>query len=137
MSYDRVEALKAAVEGECDGLALSDEQARNILDYLASAQAASAEPRNQCDGCQAGMPMRGDLHTDSAGRAVMACQKDRYTTTSPAGPDPTALQPALRRLIDSICIVNNMACWDHAAMYDLRDHINTLTPRALGPEAQQ
>lgn len=44
MSHDRVEALKAAVEGECDGLALSDDQARNILDYLASAQAASAEP---------------------------------------------------------------------------------------------
>lgn len=34
--------------------------------------------KNQCDGCQAGKPLRGTLHIDDAGHAVMSCQMDRY-----------------------------------------------------------
>jgi hypothetical protein len=30
----RIEALKIAIEGECDGLAINDSQARSILQYL-------------------------------------------------------------------------------------------------------
>jgi len=32
----------------------------------------------------------------------------------------------LRRIADSICVIDGMACWDHGAMYDLRDEIERL-----------
>ena len=48
---------------------------------------AEAVPRNQCDGCQAGMPMRGDIHTDD-GHAVMLCQRERYAPPA-AQAEPT------------------------------------------------
>lgn len=39
-----IEALKAAIEGECDGLAIDDAQATTILSYVAQAERAEAEP---------------------------------------------------------------------------------------------
>lgn len=36
--------------------------------------ACGAKESNQCDGCQQGAPLRGDLHIDKDDRAFMACQ---------------------------------------------------------------
>ena len=32
----------------------------------------------------------------------------------------------LRQMADSVCIIDDMACWDHGAMFDLRDEIERL-----------
>ena len=33
---------------------------------------------NQCDGCRSGQELRGSLHVDRHGKAVMVCQADKY-----------------------------------------------------------
>lgn len=40
--------------------------------------------QNQCDGCMAGQAMRGALHIDSDGKALMVCQKSKYGITGGA-----------------------------------------------------
>lgn len=62
--------------------------------YTTAPQAPAAAERNQCDGCCAGMPLDGGLHRDDAGRAVQACQADRYA--APQAPQQVALDPVLK-----------------------------------------
>lgn len=40
-----VEAMKNAIEGECDGLAINDQQAKAILEFVLSPAPVSAEPQ--------------------------------------------------------------------------------------------
>jgi hypothetical protein len=94
MSDNKLEALKCAIEGECDGLAISDEQAVSILAHVAAAAPVAALPINQCDGCAAGMAMTEGLrmHRDKDGAAVMICQAERYAAQAAPVVVPTGWQ---------------------------------------------
>jgi hypothetical protein len=63
-----------------------------------------ADPRNQCDGCQAGQQVRGSfLHYGADGRPTMSCQAERYASPT-ADPAPTAPEvAAIRWLEDETC----------------------------------
>jgi hypothetical protein len=38
-----------------------------------------SEEQNQCDGCMSGQELRGSLHIDAEGKALMVCQKSKYS----------------------------------------------------------
>lgn len=65
-SNDR-QAARQVLEAELTRL-LGDSKANSVL----------STPLNQCDGCMSGQPMRGPLHIDSDGKALMVCQKSKY-----------------------------------------------------------
>ncbi len=45
--------------------------------YLRASE-GTAPPINQCDGCLQGAALKGDLHVDGAGKAFMACEREKY-----------------------------------------------------------
>lgn len=51
VTEEMISRLKNAVEGECEGLAIDDTQARNILDYALSHESGEAERRVLADPC--------------------------------------------------------------------------------------
>lgn len=67
MDYAEGYAARQALEAELTRL-LGDSKANSVL----------STPLNQCDGCMSGQPMRGPLHIDSDGKALMVCQKSKY-----------------------------------------------------------
>ena len=54
-----------------DRLIKATDDLRALLD-------APALEINQCDGCMSGQELRGSLHVDRDGKAVMTCQSSKY-----------------------------------------------------------
>jgi hypothetical protein len=81
-----------------------------------TAQAAPSEPvaRYNCT--------TGGMEPDPQGEWIAFAAPP--PPAAPAVAPPDAGNELLQRLIDSIDIVNGMACWDYAIMYDVRDALN-------------
>lgn len=71
-----LKALEAALSDDQPYIARSKEAIAALRTALA--EQPSPDEINQCDGCRSGLKLRGIMHHDSSGKAVMTCQKNRY-----------------------------------------------------------
>lgn len=90
-----IEALKAAVEGECDGLAIDDAQATAILDYVYQAERAEAANSNHL--LERVAAVEKELFTKYSGNSVHDMVRQWYENTVPGRPTLNILR--LTRII--------------------------------------
>ena len=111
-SQTRIDRLKAAIEGECEGLAISDEHAQAILEYI---DEQPAPPQKQ--------------PTEEMGRAYMnpsmASWRQRYIAMLDAAPPPPKETEAAQSIMAAIEIYGHMryrmGCPNSKTMEELSD----------------